>query len=156
MLPSNYTYNESAAPVPDSFYGLSKAFGEAACAMYAYRFGISTLVLRIGNADPQIVDGRRERLWISARDLAQLVKLGLTAPALQYEIANAVSNCPDPLLSGDTAAAKLGYQPQDYAVDHHAPAFRSLRDLTQQDGPGLVGGRFAADPLPDPFTRLTK
>jgi uronate dehydrogenase len=153
LRPSNEVYGEAAVPAPDSFYGLSKAFGEAACAMYAYRFGISTLVVRIGNADPQVADGRRERLWISGRDLAQLVQIGMTAGALRYEIVYGVSNCPDAIFSNE-AAKQLGYRPVDSAAECHGPAFRALRELGAEDGPDRVGGRFAADSLPDPFIRL--
>jgi len=147
LYPSDRVYDEFAPPAPDGFYGLSKAFGEAACALYAYRFGIKTLVIRIGNADPQVVDARRERLWISARDLANLVTLGLTANNLSYEIVYGVSKCPRALFKDD-AAAKLGYQPQDDAADHHAPNFREAAELGLEDGAGKVGGVFAADPLP--------
>lgn len=155
QLPSNRVYDEAAVPVPDSFYGLSKAFGEAACAMYAHRFDISTLVLRIGNADPQVADGRRERLWISGRDLAQLVGIGLTAEPLRYEIVYAVSNSPDPLFSND-AALRLGYRPVDDARDHRAPGFRPLSELPPEDGPWAVGGRFAADPIPAPLSHTER
>jgi uronate dehydrogenase len=153
LLPSDRMYDEAAAPVPDGFYGLSKAFGEAACALYAHRFGIATLVVRIGNADPQIVDGRRERLWVSGRDLAQLITIGFTTPGLRYEVVHGVSQCPSPIFSND-AAERLGYRPADAAGDHHAPEFRALSELTEADGAAQVGGRFAADPLPDPLVLL--
>jgi uronate dehydrogenase len=150
LHPSDRVYDESQALAPDGFYGLSKAFGEAACALYSKRFNIATLVIRIGNADPQVVDARRERLWISGRDLAQLITIGLTHPTLRYEIVNGVSRCPAPLFSLD-AAARLGYQPLDDSPAHHAPGFRTLAELAEQDGYRYAGGRFAADPLPDPF-----
>jgi uronate dehydrogenase len=155
LYPSDRMYGETDAPAPDGFYGLSKAFGEAACALYAMRFGIATLVIRIGNAFPQVVDGRRERLWISAPDLAQLVTIGLTAEDLRYEVVYGISNCPDPIFRNE-AAARLGYQARDSARDHHAPRFRGLPQLAAEDGPALVGGSFAADPLPDPFNRAAE
>src|SRR5690606_22390195 len=37
---------------PDAFYGLSKVFGEAACALYTRRSNLRTLIIRVGNADP--------------------------------------------------------------------------------------------------------
>ncbi len=151
MLPSDRAYDEHTLPAPDGFYALSKAVGEAACAMYAYRFGIGTLVLRIGNADRQVVDGRRERLWLSARDLAQLVTLGLTSGSLQYEVVNALSRCPAPILSS-AVAQRLGYVAGDDAAGNHAAEFRPLAGLPAADGPGFVGGRFAADELPSLFS----
>ena len=58
LLSSQNNCAEPGPLAPDGFYALSKAFGEAACAMYAHRFGIRTLVIRIGNAHVQVVDGR--------------------------------------------------------------------------------------------------
>lgn len=152
LHPSDRVYDESAPLAPDGFYGVSKAFGEAACALYSLRFGIATLVIRIGNADPKVVDARRERLWISGRDLCQLVTIGLSHQSISYEIVNGVSNCPRPLFSLE-AAARLGYRPLDNASDHHAPDFRPLEQLTEADGYEHAGGRFAADPLPHAFER---
>jgi len=150
LLPSDRLYDEASLPAPDGFYGLSKAFGEAACALYATRFDLRTLIVRIGNADPEVSDARRERVWISGRDLTQLVSIGLTHPELRYEIVYGVSKCPSPIFSNE-AATRLGYQPMDDAGEHHAPQFRPLARLTAADGYGNVGGFFATDPLPDPF-----
>jgi len=150
---SRNTSSESEAQAPDGFYALSKVFGEAASAMYAHRFQIRTLAIRIGNADAQVVDGRRERLWISARDLAQLIGIGLRSEDLHYEIVYGVSNCENGLFPNDNAK-RLGYRPQDWAQECRAADFRPLSSLGPEDGPEFVGGRFAADPLPDPFARL--
>lgn len=145
---------EAAAPVaPDGFYGLSKAFGEAACALYAHRFGLRTVVIRIGNADPAVVDGRRERLWISGRDLVQLIRLGLEHADVRCETVYGTSRCPEAFFPFDATARRLGYQPLDYAADHRAPGFRPFGALGAADGAGWVGGGFAAAPLPPPFTR---
>jgi len=143
---------ETSPVAPDGFYGLSKAFGEAACALYARRFGLRTLIVRIGNADPQVVDGRRERMWVSARDLAQLFTLGIEHPDVQCDTVYGTSNCPDPLFP-NADALRLGYRPRDHASDHRAPHFRPLHAMTAADGAGYVGGPFAATPLPPPFVR---
>lgn len=153
LHPSKETWAEDDPLTPDGFYALSKAFGEAACAMYAHRFGIRSMVIRIGNGNPQVVDGRRERIWTSARDLAQLIGIGLQSEDLQYEIVYGVSNCENALFPNENAR-RLGYQPQDWAHENRASDFRPLAELGPEDGPDRVGGRFAADPLPDPFVRL--
>jgi len=144
--------SENPPLAPDGFYGLSKAFGEAACALYARRFGIRSLIVRIGNADPAVVDGRRERLWVSGRDLTRLIAIGLEHPTLGCEIVYGTSNCPDPFFPNE-AAQRLGYEPQDRATENHAPNFRPLSAMTAADGAGHVGGLFAASPLPRPFER---
>lgn len=147
MLPADRTWEDDAPIVPDSYYGLSKAFGEAACGMFALRYGIRTLVVRIGNADPQIVDGRRERIWTSGRDLTQLIVRGIEDPDLTYAVVNGVSSCTDPLL-GLRSASPLGYLPDDRSADHHGPAFRPYSALTEEEGRGHVGGFFAKRELP--------
>lgn len=133
---------------PDGFYGLSKAFGEAACSLYARRFGMPTLMIRIGNADQEVVDGRRARMWVSGRDLAQLVTIGMTAKGLLCKTVYGVSQSPNPLFS-DPAARRLGYRPQDNSADHHASAFRPLAALTSAEGVDRIGGFFAVIPLPN-------
>lgn len=147
MLPSDRAWDGDAPVAPDSFYGLSKAFGEAACAMYAKRFGIRTLVVRIGNADPEIVDGRRERIWTSGRDLADLVEIGLLHPDLEYAVVNGVSRCGDPLLGYGTAEP-YGYAPRDSSEGHRAADFKPRESLTAGDGIEYVGGFFAVKDLP--------
>lgn len=139
---------DAATPLaPDGFYGLSKAFGEAACQLYARRFAIPTLIIRIGNADPRVSDGRRERMWVSGRDLARLVELGLTAQNLVCETVFGVSSAPSPLFL-NTAAKRLGYRPLDNSVDNHAADYRPLATLTVADGADWAGGLFAVTPLP--------
>lgn len=141
---------DAAAPLaPDGFYGLSKAFGEAACSLYARRFAMPTLIIRIGNADPEVADARRARMWVSARDLAALVDIGMTAQGLACETVYGVSRASDPLFA-DAAAARLGYRPRDDSRDHHAAGFRPSAALGPADGADRVGGFFATRPLPHP------
>jgi uronate dehydrogenase len=142
----------SAAVAPDGFYGLSKAFGEAACALYARRFGLRTLIVRIGNADPRVIDGRRERLWVSARDLTQLFTIGIEHEGLECETVYGTSSCPDAFFPNDEAR-RLGYRPLDLAGEHHSAEFKPLSAMTAAEGASHVGGSFAASVLPDPFSR---
>lgn len=132
---------------PDAFYGLGKAFGEAACAMYARRFGLPTFVVRIGNADPSVGDGRSLRMWTSARDLAALFAIGLQLPGLGHEVVYGVSECPNPMFDNARAFA-LGYRPQDRAEENLAPGFRPYGAMPPELGEEWVGGAYAVAPLP--------
>ncbi|RUX22550.1 NAD(P)-dependent oxidoreductase [Mesorhizobium sp. M7A.F.Ca.US.011.01.1.1] len=140
--------DHTAPAAPDGYYGLSKIFGEAACAMYAYRYGLRVLNVRIGNADPKIVDGRRERIWLSAEDMVQLVDLGMTHPTLGCETVYGVSSCPSPIFDNVRAEA-LGYHPAGQAAVNHAQDFRPLEELPPADT-ASVGGYFATLTLPPP------
>src|SRR5215217_6893956 len=75
------------APVrPDSRYGVSKAFGEAVAALYAFKYGLRVTCLRIGNVADAPVDRRRLSIWIKPEDLVQLIRIGLEHPDIRYEI----------------------------------------------------------------------
>jgi len=151
LYPSSGRYHECAPPAPDGYYGLSKAFGEAACSMYARRYGIRTMLLRIGNADPKVVDGRRERLWTSARDMAQLIDIGLRHTEVECDIVYAISNCPNPIFD-NRRAEELGYRPVDFAVENRATNFKNLNELSSE-AVAKVGGFFAINELPAPSGR---
>jgi uronate dehydrogenase len=71
---------------PDTRYGLSKAFGEALGALYADKYGLRVLCLRIGNLGDRPLDQRRLSIWLSPEDLVQLIRIGLEHPDLEYEI----------------------------------------------------------------------
>ena len=90
------------APVrPDSRYGVSKAFGEALGAMYAYKHGLSVTCLRIGNVADAPIDLRRLSIWLHPEDLAQLIRIGLEHPDIRYEIFYGMSD--NARASGTTA-----------------------------------------------------
>ncbi|ANY84061.1 epimerase (plasmid) [Microvirga ossetica] len=147
QLHQDRSIDEKADVAPDSFYGLSKSFGEAACALYAHRYGISTLVIRIGNADPTVLDERRLRMWVSPRDLSELVKLGLVSDRIIHDVVYGVSICPRPFFPNERAR-ELGYRPQDRAEDHLSPDFKSYPHMSDADGADYIGGAYAASPLP--------
>jgi len=102
---------------PDSRYGVSKAFAELMGSMYADKYGIKSLALRIGNVADEPVDRRRLSIWISPRDLNQLVEIGLEHPDLHFAVMYGVSGN-DRAWYDDEVARKFGYQPQDNSEDY--------------------------------------
>ena len=129
-------------PRPDSYYGLSKAFGEELGAYYADKFGLRVLAIRIGYVGDTVIDERRLHTWISPRDLAQLLEIGLTHPDLGFEIVYGVSQTPAPFFDNHNAS-RLGYQPRDRAIDHLAdPSLLGQSPATGPEGTH-VGGHFA-------------
>jgi NAD+ dependent glucose-6-phosphate dehydrogenase len=98
---------------PDSLYGVSKAFGEALARYYADAFDMSMICLRIGWFTPNDPTSRPlSPLWISARDLAQIVQLGLETPR-RFGIYNATSNNPQAHWALQAARDELGFAPLD-------------------------------------------
>jgi len=136
------TIDHATSPRPDSFYGLSKAFGEEVGAYYADRHGIRVLAVRIGFVGEKVIDERRLHTWLSPRDFLQLIEIGLTHPDLHFEIVYGVSDNPAPFFDNRNAD-RLGYRPQDRALDHLAD--ESLRDARPDPGSAdgsYVGGHF--------------
>ena len=107
-------------PRPDSRYGLSKVFGEQVGRLYADKHGLEVFCMRIGNVNPKPVDKRRLSIWISPRDLAQLIRIGVDHPDVRFEIVYGVSGNRRSWYDNGNAH-RLGYKPQDdsepYAAD---------------------------------------
>lgn len=140
---------DDAPLAPDAVYGLGKAYGELAATTYARRYEIRTLIVRIGNADPTVTDDRTLRMWTSARDLAQLVSIGLDHPDVRCDVVYGVSACPRPLYRNRRAEC-LGYRPMDRAEDHLDPAFLTYDAMPPELGRDWVGGAYAVSDLPAP------
>ena len=99
-------------PKPDSRYGVSKVFGEALASLYADKYGMQVLCMRIGNVNPAPIDKRRLSIWLSPRDLAQLVTIGIEHPQIRFEIVYGVSGNARSWYDNSNAS-RLGYRPQD-------------------------------------------
>jgi len=112
FYPRDLRIDHRVVPRPDSRYGVSKAFAEALASLYADKHGIGFLCTRIGNFGPQPIDKRRLSIWISPRDYAQLVRIGLEHPDIRYEIVYGVSNNRRSWYDNSNAE-RLGYRPQD-------------------------------------------
>jgi len=97
---------------PDSYYGLSKAYGENIAQFYFDRYGIETVSIRIGSSFPEPVDTRMLTTWLSFRDLSELVRCSLTAPNVGHTIVYGASNNKDSWWD-NSKAAHLGFKPQD-------------------------------------------
>ena len=128
--------------LPDSRYGVSKAFGEAIGAMYAMKYGLGVFMMRIGNVAERPVDKRRLSIWISPRDMAQLCRVGLEHSDIGYEIVYGVSDN-DRTFYDNSNAYRLGYKPQDCSEDYAAEVLAAEPQHDPND-PGEIfqGGTF--------------
>ena len=59
---------------PDSYYGLSKAYGELMGRMYWDKHGVENVNVRIGSSFPEPVDARMLSTWLSFDDLARMME----------------------------------------------------------------------------------
>ncbi|AXE24062.1 NAD(P)-dependent oxidoreductase [Streptomyces globosus] len=111
----------AADPVrPDGLYGVSKAAVEALGRLYADKFGLSVVCLRIGSFEEAPTERRHLATWLSHRDAIGFARAALTAPShIRFATVYAVSansrrfwELPDP--------STLGYTPLDDAETHAA------------------------------------
>ncbi len=140
---------------PDGYYGLSKAYGEDLSRFYFDRYGIESACLRIGSSFPEPADRRMLVTWLSYRDLTELVRCCLFAPALGHTIVYGASNNRDPWWS-NAGAAHLGFVPQDNTEPFRAKA-ESVAPLAADDpvrvyqgGSFVVRGPFETLPAVSP------
>jgi uronate dehydrogenase len=106
------TIDHRVYPKPDSRYGVSKVFGEALGSLYSDKYGLEVFNIRIGNVNPKPVDKRRLSIWISPRDIAQLVSIGIDHPDIRFEIVYGVSANRRSWYDNSNAH-RLGYRPMD-------------------------------------------
>jgi uronate dehydrogenase len=104
---------------PDSFYGVSKAFGEALGRLYFDKYGLEVVCLRIGSFAERPAGPRQLSTWLSPRDCVQLVRCCLDAPEVGFKVVYGVSANRRSWWKDD-AAASLGYRPEDDAEEFAA------------------------------------
>jgi uronate dehydrogenase len=104
---------------PDSYYGVSKIFGEALGRFYADRYGMQVACLRIGSCTDRPTSPRMLGSWLSPADAVRLVDACLRSPDLGYAVVYGISR--NARRWWDLRAAEaLGYQPQDDAEEFAA------------------------------------
>ena len=100
---------------PDGDYATSKIFGEATARQYYELYGIKSICLRIGhvsaNAKPDN-DERIRSLWLSHRDLLQLVQKSLEAD-INFGIYYGTSGNSNSFIEISHTRKDLGYEPMD-------------------------------------------
>lgn len=137
-------------PKPDSRYGVSKVFGEALGSLYADKYDMRCLMIRIGNVNPKPIDKRRLAIWISPRDLAQLVKIGIEHPDVRFEIVYGVSGNQRSWYDNGNAT-RLGYQPQDDSEQWADEVLKNEKPATDAIAEQYQGGGFCtAEEVPNP------
>jgi len=138
-----YPRSEKIAPDvpvrPDTYYGVSKVFGEALGRMYWERYGIEFVGVRICSFQPKPQDARHLSTWLSPRDAVHLFERAVTAPDVGFLIVAGISGNTRRWMTPEGWDV-LGYAPQDdaeaYAAEvehlHGDPA-----DITEQRQGGI-------------------
>ena len=130
---------------PDGFYGVSKAFGEALGSLYADKWGLRVMSIRIGNIAERPADHRRLSIWQHPEDLAQLIRIGLEHPEIHHAIVYGASHNERAWWDNGTALS-LGYRPKHSAEDHADYAMAEQAKVGPEPiGDLFQGGTFCAD-----------
>jgi uronate dehydrogenase len=108
--------DEKALPRPDSRYGVSKVFGEAVGRLYADKYGLSTICLRIGAFRKEPENVRHLSTWIGHQDMAQLVRCAIEVPDVHFLVTYGLSGNTRRRYV-DSGWGLLGYVPQQNAED---------------------------------------
>jgi uronate dehydrogenase len=138
-------------PRPDSFYGVSKVAVEALGQLYADRFGLEVVSLRIGSCRPKPRSILELSTWLSPADAARLLSASLTGHVHGHVIAYGISANTRAWWDLSSARA-LGYEPQDDAeayADQVPPEHprTSRTGVEPPPAPERVGGAFTSLPL---------
>ena len=102
-------------PRPDSFYGVSKAFGETLGRFYHDEYGLDFIALRIGwvTVDPLTTDEDvLHAMWLSQDDTVRVFERAIEARC-RFGLFYAISDNPNRRWSMTNTMLDLGYRPQD-------------------------------------------
>ena len=143
--PRSQTIDTNVQVRPDSRYGVSKAFGEALGALYAYKHGLRVTCLRIGNFGDAPLDQRRLAIWLSPEDTAQLVRIGLDHPDIRFEVFYGASDNERSWWDMSNAY-RFGYRPKGRAEDFRDQALEAQKKLpADRVAAWYQGGPFCSD-----------
>jgi uronate dehydrogenase len=109
--------------------------------------------LRIGTVQPVPTDKRRLSLWLSPRDLAQLVSIGVEHSAIKFEIMYGVSGNKRSFYDNKNAA-RFGYRPQDDSERYAKEVLKREQPSSDPAIEAYQGGVFTvAEKLPTPVAK---
>ena len=113
--PDEFPVAEDVTALPDTYYGVSKVAGEGLGALYAKRYGMDVISIRVLTCSAEPPDLRALSTWLSPDDAGRLFEACLTAEKPGYRVVYGVSaNTRGGWVSLEGARA-LGYEPQDDA-----------------------------------------
>ncbi len=103
---------------PDSLYGVSKLFGEELAKYYFDAHAISSVCIRFGSVttkdgDPYLAKPRAHGLWLSPRDLVELVRCSIEAPDIDCVTVFGISANTRRWWNIEPGHERIGFRPQD-------------------------------------------
>jgi nucleoside-diphosphate-sugar epimerase len=130
-------------PRPDTYYGVSKAAGEALGSLYHDRYGLDVVCIRFGSCHEELSMPRQLATWLSPDDCARLLEAALTVPSPGFRLVWGISANTQRWFSLDEARS-LGYAPRDDAELYTEEAMRGGIDPLDST---YLGGTFCSPEL---------
>ncbi|MEU6822990.1 NAD(P)-dependent oxidoreductase [Streptomyces atriruber] len=136
---------------PDTFYGLSKSFGEDLAQLYWDKHGIETVSVRIGSCFPEPSSVRMLSVWMSPEDGARLFHAALTAEDVRHTVVYGSSA--NTRLWWDLSSARaLGYEPRDDSEQYAQKLVAEQGELDPANPDHAhLGGHFCTNPPVWPY-----
>ncbi|MDX2850284.1 NAD-dependent epimerase/dehydratase family protein [Actinacidiphila glaucinigra] len=131
---------------PDTFYGLSKCFGEDLAQLYWDLHGLETVSIRIGSCFREPTSVRMLSVWMSPEDCARLLHAALTAEGVGHTVVYGSSA--NTRLWWDLSSARaLGYEPRDDSEPFAAGLVAAQGELDPANPDHAhLGGHFTTHP----------
>ena len=126
--PTARRLDAGSPPRPDTYYGVSKLADEGLLSLYADKFGLEAVSVRIGSCLERPVQRRHLATWLSHRDAVHLFEVCATAPLTGHLVVYGVSANTRSRWDNQIAT-DLGYTPTDDAE-------RFLDEVERLDPPG--------------------
>ena len=138
----NEAINHKVMHKPDTFYGLSKCFGENLAQMYWDKCGIECLTIRILSC-AKVTSKRSLSTWLSYDDLIRIVIQSTKIKKLGFEIIYGVSNNKRLNVDNTNATRKLKINIKDNAEKFLNKLEQKLDIKKDKPGDQYLGGPFS-------------
>ena len=117
--PDDFPIQEDVTTLPDTYYGVSKVAGEALGALYAKRYGMDVISIRILSCFPEPRALRSLSTWLSPDDAGRLFEACLAVDKPGYRVVYGVSENTRGGWVSLAGARELGYESHDDAEAYH-------------------------------------
>ena len=131
----------NAALRPDSFYGVSKVFGEGLGRLYHDKWGLEIVCLRIGSFREKPQSVRQLSTWLGHYDAVELFNRAIEAEPVSFTVLYGVSANARCRWNSGEAAEALGFYPVQNAEDFRGEV-EALPDLDPPQCAAFHGGAF--------------
>ena len=135
---------------PDSFYGLSKAYGELLARLYWEKHAVESVLIRIGSVLPEVPNERMLATWMSHDDFIALIQRCAEAREIGCPIVWGASNNSRSFWNKD-ARQVLGWEPLDSSDDQIERVRGRVTDdpVTERyQGGGFVRANYTREGFP--------